>query len=315
MKPQRWMISVSLVAVAILVLLVPSEAQAWAPLAHLNFSAQALANLGVVQPGLRGVLQDFSNEFLYGSLAADIVVGKNMARYLYHCHNWRVGFNVAKHARPGGEQSFALGFLSHLAADAVAHNYFVPFKTVTSFHKANTRHAYWELRYDQQMDSGLSWVARRVSTRAIRRRNDRYLKSMLTRASVIPFGFSKQLFRSLLVTARVGRFNQLSRLALARERNLPLEQDLVDDTNELAVRLILGMLAEGERSEAARADATGARNIRLAIDLRKQLKDRTRKRRITARDAHEIASETRASFRRAINGKLVLPASIARLAA
>jgi hypothetical protein len=315
MKLQRWIVGVSFLTVALLILLVPSDAQAWAPLAHLNFSAQALANLGVVQPGLRGVLQDFANEFLYGSLAADIVVGKNMARYLYHCHNWRVGFNVAKHARPGGEQAFALGFLSHLAADTVAHNYYVPFKTVASFHKANTRHTYWELRYDQRMDAGLSWVARQVSTRAIRNRNDRYLESMLERASVIPFGFSRQLFRSLLITARVGRFNQLSRFALARERNLVLEPDLVDDTNDLAVKLILGMLAEGERSEAARADATGARNIRLASDLRKQLKDRTRKRRITARDAHEIAAETRASFRRAINGKLVLPASIARLAA
>ncbi len=315
MKMQRWIVGLSFLTVALLILLVPSDAQAWAPLAHLNFSAQALANLGVVQPGLRGVLQDFANEFLYGSLAADIVVGKNMARYLYHCHNWRVGFNVAKHARPGGEQAFALGFLSHLAADTVAHNYYVPFKTVASFHKANTRHTYWELRYDQRMDSGLSWVARQVSTRAIRNHNDRYLETMLKRASVIPFGFSKQLFRSLLITARVGRFNQISRFALARERNLVLEPDLVDDTNDLAVRLILGMLAEGERSEAARADATGARNIRLAIDLRKQLKDRTRKRRILVRDAHEIAAETRASFRRAINGKLVLPASIARLAA
>ena len=315
MNLQRWMFSASLVTVALLVLLVPSDAQAWAPLAHLNFSAQALASLGSVQPGLRAVLEDFGNEFLYGSLAADIVVGKNMARFLYHCHNWRVGFNVAKHARPGGEQAFALGFLSHLAADAVAHNYFVPFKTVASFHKANTRHTYWELRYDQRMDAGLSRVARRVSTRAIRNRNDDYLASMLKRASVIPFGFSKQLFRSLLITARVGRFNQLSRLALARERNLVLEPDLVDDTNDIAVRLILGTLAEGERSEAARADATGARNIRLAIDLRKQLRDRTRRRRILARDAHEIAAETRASFRRAIGGKLVLPASIARLAA
>src|SRR5512138_1268435 len=139
MKPQRWIVGISLVTVALLVLLVPSEAQAWAPLAHLNFSAQALANLGVVQPGLRGVLQDFANEFLYGSLAADIVVGKNMARYLYHCHNWRVGFNVFKHAKAGGEQAFALGFLAHLAADTVAHNYFVPFKTVASYHKRSTQ--------------------------------------------------------------------------------------------------------------------------------------------------------------------------------
>jgi Zinc dependent phospholipase C len=314
MKIERIVVTASLAAVALVILAFPSDAQAWGPLAHLNFSAQALASLGVVTPGLRGVLQDFGNEFLYGSLAADIVVGKNMARYLYHCHNWQVGFNVFKHARPGGEQAFSLGFLSHLAADTVAHNYYVPFKTVASYHKTSTRHAYWELRYDQRMDKDLSRVARLVTTRAIRNHDD-YLERMLYRSSVIPFGVSKQLFRSLLAAARIGRFGQVSRLALARERNLVLEPDLVVETNELAVRSVLGMLNEGERCEAARADATGARNIRLATDLRKTLKQRTAKKLIHARDAHEIAAETRDSFRRAIHGKLVLPPSIAKLAA
>jgi hypothetical protein len=304
----------SLALVALAVLIVPTAAHAWGPLAHLGFSAQALGQLGAVPGPTRSLLSEFANEFLYGSLAADIVVGKNMARYLYHCHNWRVGFNVFKQAKPGAEQAFALGFLAHLSADTVAHNYFVPFKTVASFHKTNTRHAYWELRYDQRMDRDLSRLARQVSTRAIRGHDD-FLARTLTGASVIPFGVSRQLFRSLLVSARVGRFHHVSRLALARERNLRVEPELVTETNELAVQAILGLLAEGERSQAARADATGARNIRLATDDRKQLKERTARRRIPFRDAADIAEETRLSFRRGIHGKLVLPPSIAKLAA
>src|SRR5512133_2684217 len=126
MTTKRLLATLPLAVVALLVLFLPSEAHAWGPLAHLSFSAQALASLGAVQPSMRGLLQDFGHDFLYGSLAADIVVGKNMARYVYHCHNWRVGFNVFKQARPGAEQAFSLGFLSHLAADTVAHNYFVP---------------------------------------------------------------------------------------------------------------------------------------------------------------------------------------------
>ncbi|HET8732140.1 MAG TPA: zinc dependent phospholipase C family protein [Anaeromyxobacteraceae bacterium] len=314
MRLLRLLSVASLAAAAFAILAWPSDAQAWGPLAHLNFSAQALGNLGVVQPSIRMLLQDFGNEFLYGSLAADIVVGKNMARYLYHCHNWRVGFNVYKQARPGGEQAFALGFLAHLSADTVAHNYYVPFKTVASFHKTNTKHAYWELRYDQRMDRDLSRLARQVSTRALRGHDD-FLARTLTGASVIPFGVSRQLFRSLLASARLGQFRQVSRLALARERNLVLEADLVSETNDLAVEAIIGLLDEGERSRAARADATGARNIRLAQDLRKQLKDRTARHRILFRDAAEIAAETRMSFRRGIHGKLVLPPSITRLAA
>jgi len=267
-----------------------------------------------VQSPVRALLTDFADSFLYGSLAADIVVGKNMARYLYHCHNWKVGFNVFKAARPGEEQAFALGFLAHLAADTVAHNYYVPYKTVSSFHKTNTRHAYWELRYDQQMDRALSLVARRVSSRSLRGHDD-LLQRTLGGASVLPFGVSKGLFASLLASARIGRFHHVSRLALARERRLVLEPDLVTETNDLAVAGILGLLDEGERCHAARADATGGRNIKLAGDLRKQLKDRTRRGVILFTDAEEIAVETRESFRLAIDGKLVLPRSLAKLAA
>jgi hypothetical protein len=311
---RRLLVTLPLAAIAVLVLLVPSDAQAWGPLAHLSFSAQALQNLGSVTPSLRTVLQEFGDEFLYGSLAADIVVGKNMARYLYHCHNWRVGFNVFRQARAGAEQAFALGFLSHLSADTVAHNYFVPFKTVSSFHKSSTRHAYWELRYDQRMDRDLSRLARQVSTRAIRGHDD-FLERTLAGASVLPFGVSRQLFRGLVASARMSRFHHLSRSVLAPERNLVLEQDLVEETNGLAVEAILGVLNEGERSSAARADATGGRNIKLASDLRRQLADRLAHRRISAPEAHEIAAETRESFRRAIQGKLVLPTSLAKLAA
>lgn len=113
----------------------------------------------------------------------------------------------------------------------------------------------------------------------------------------------------------MSRFHHVSRSVLAPERNLPLEQDLVDETRALVVEAILGMLNEGERSQAARADATGGRNIKLASDLRKQLQDRTRRGAIPFKDAHAIAAETRESFRTAIQGKLVLPHSVDRLAA
>jgi len=314
MNLQRLLATLSLAAAALLILAWPSDAQAWGPLAHLNFSAQALQSLGSVQPSIRGLLQDFGNEFLYGSLAADIVVGKNMAKFLYHCHNWRVGFNVFKQAKPGAEQAFSLGFLAHLSADTVAHNYFVPFKTVVSFHKASTQHAYWELRYDQRMDRDLSRVAREVSTRSMRG-HDAFLARNLAGSSVLPFGVSKQLFGGLVASARMGRFHHVSRLALARERNLVLEPELVTETNGLAVEAIVGLLADGERCEAARADATGARNIRLAQDVRKQLRRRTASKGILFRDAADIAGETRECFRKAIHGKLVLPHSLGKFAA
>jgi hypothetical protein len=305
--------TIGLAAVALAILAWPSDAMAWGPLAHLSFSAQALANTGPLPAALRALLGEFGNEFLYGSLAADIVVGKNMARFAHHAHNWRVGFQLLAKAEEGPEQAVGWGFLAHLAADTVAHNYYVPWKTVSSFHKARTRHAYWELRYDQRLDPALSQLARQVAT-STTRLHDRFLRRSLKRASVLPFPVSRQLFRSLVLSAKVRRFQHVSRLALAPERKLPLEQDLMEETNELAVLAILGLLLEGPACEAATADATGERNLAMAEKLRRQLALQVRRGRLTDIEAHQLVGEARDAFRRAIHGKLVLPASVARLA-
>jgi hypothetical protein len=314
MTLHRILATAALATLAILIIAWPSDAQAWAPLAHLNFSAQALASMGPVHGGLRSLLSEFGNEFLYGSLAADIVVGKNMARFKDHCHNWRVGFNVLDEARPGAEKAFAWGYLAHLAADTVAHNYFVPWKLVSSFHKLRTKHAYWELRYDQLLDPSLVRLARQVTGTATRY-HDQFLGRTLKDASVLPFQVSRRLFGSMVLSAKVKRFQGLSRLALARHRRLPLEDDLMEETNELAVLAILGLLVEGRQCEAATADATGERNLAMADKLRRALRDQVRRGRITSAVAHEMVGEAREPFRRAIYGTLVLPPRVARLAA
>jgi hypothetical protein len=132
---------------------------------------------------------------------------------------------------------------------------------------------------------------------------------------VLPFQVSRQLFGSMVLSAKVGRFQHLSRLALARTRRLPLEEDLMEETNEQAVLAILGLLVEGRRCEAATADATGERNLHMAEKLRAALRQQVRRGRITAAEAHEMVGESREAFRRAILGTLVLPPRVARLAA
>jgi hypothetical protein len=309
----RLLASAALATVALLILAWPSDALAWGPLAHLSFSAQALAATGPLAGPLRSLLAQFGNEFLYGSLAADIVVGKNLARFVHHAHNWKVGFAVLDQARPGEEKAFAWGFLAHLAADTVAHNYYVPWKVLSSFHKARTGHAYWELRFDQQLDPALSELARRVATSATFT-HDHFLRRTIRRSSVIPFGVSRHLFHYLVMSAKLKRFQYVSRFALARSRRLPLETDLVEEVNELAVEAILGLLMDGRHCDAARADATGERNLAMSSKLRGQLRGQVNAGRLSAVEAHQLVGESRDAFRRAIHGTLHLPPRVARLA-
>jgi zinc dependent phospholipase C len=298
----------SLALAAVAILIVPATAHAWGPLAHLSFAGQALAQLPQTGSPLRSLLAAHPADFLYGSLAADIVVGKNLAAWVHHCHNWQTGFRVLRAARSHAARAFAWGFLGHLAADTVAHNYYVPWKKVSSFHAPRTRHAYWELRYEQQMDPALTDVARAVTVRRLRR-HDALLAAELREGCVLPFPLSRGLFGSMLASARAPRFQAFSRFALAPHRRLALEDDLVAETERLAVAAILDLLVDGEASRAARSDPTGTLPLGAARLLRRGL---SRQRPAGAR---ELVLETRAAFRHAVDGPLVLPAAAAKLAA
>jgi hypothetical protein len=89
----------------------------------------------------------------------------------------------------------------------------------------------------------------------------------------------------------------------------------VAETNILSTAAILGLLADGEDCRAARADATGERNLKVAKAIRRQLAQRVRRKLLTRAEATEIALMTREPFRRAIHGPLVLPPGVAALAA
>ncbi len=288
-----------------LILLWPDDAYAWGPLAHLDFSSGALSQMSLLPAAMRVLLTKCADDFLYGSLAADIIVGKNLARYAVHCHNWKVGWKVFNYAKGEPQQAFALGFLAHLAADTVAHNYYVPYKTVEGFPVRSTGHAYWELRYDQKLDASLWQTARRITTQSFRR-HDEFLEEALAESYVIPFGVSKRMFNQLLFAARMKKYQAMAAM-VAGEKDLPLTDEEVRDARELAVSQILSMLADGESGRANGADPTGGRNLHFAVKLRQQLREADRKNELAAGDAAEVLRQTRPAFREAIHGKLVLP--------
>src|SRR5262245_18404865 len=113
-----------------LVLHKPKLAIAWGPATHIDFGLQVLRNAAILAPCLRQLLRRYPDDYLYGCGAAVIVVGKNFAKYLYHCHNWQVGLRVLDTAADERQKTLCYGFLPHLAADIVALNFFVPYNTV-----------------------------------------------------------------------------------------------------------------------------------------------------------------------------------------
>jgi hypothetical protein len=287
---------------AVVCFLWPHDAYAWGPLAHLNFSQGALSDLSMVSPALRMILSNFASEFLYGSLAADIIVGKNLARYEVHCHNWKIGFAVLDRAKTDAQKAFSLGFLSHLSVDTIAHNYYVPYKTVQGFKARASGHAYWELRYDQKLSPDLWKLARQVTQQQFRE-HDEHLEECLVNSYVIPFSISKTLFGSILLGARLKKWQKMTEV-IAGERDLMLHDEEVGECRNLAVQNIRDMLKDGERAHCVQVDPTGERNLHMASKLKSSLKER---RDLPEKAQDEIIRQVRPAFRNAIHGRLVLP--------
>src|SRR5450830_114219 len=128
-------VSAGRIALAVLLALVltPAIAHAWTPGTHIFLGEAVMRSLALLPSSIAELLHAFPYDFLYGSIAADTSMAKKYAPAGRHCHSWAVGLDVLDGARDEPSRAFAFGYLSHLAADSVAHNYFVPKQlTVTS---------------------------------------------------------------------------------------------------------------------------------------------------------------------------------------
>jgi hypothetical protein len=209
---------------------------------------------------------------------------------------------VLDQSKGEAQRAFAYGYLAHLAVDTIAHNYFVPYKTVISYGRRRTGHAYREMRYDQQLDPEIWKVARRVTRRGLRQ-HDFFLKEALVGAYVLPFALSRRFYETLLVSARLKKWQRMSQL-VAAERNLPFDNNEVIELKDLAVGQVRDLLRNGPDAACTRADPTGIRNLKLAHDLRRRLE---RAKANGQLPDQRMLDELRPAFRNGINGPLHLP--------
>jgi len=143
-------------------LLRPENALAWGPGVH---TAIALGSLGAASqflPAIGRIITAFPIEYLYGSLSADFFIGKGKKKRSGAPHNWEGGFKFLGDAGDDREMSYAFGFLSHLAADVIAHNYFIPNLTSAYPGKGKMGHLFWEIRSDYLIGTGYTSIANGV---------------------------------------------------------------------------------------------------------------------------------------------------------
>jgi hypothetical protein len=284
-------------AALLLVILMPHEALAWGPGIHLQLGSEVLNNLQLLKPALAAVIAEFPNDFLYGCIAADITVGKKFTHYLLHCHRWRVGMKVLENAATPAHRACAYGYLTHLAADAVAHNYFVPYKIMLSFSTLTLKHAYWEMRFESYVNKDI-WETGRQVSRENYHANDALLRKVLS-DTIFSFGTNKRIFNSILLVSRLEKWQQMMKSFSDSSRYI-LEENDRDEYMSLALDAVFDSLNGMGESRIFQADPTGERALLSAETVRKNLRLLYRSGKIDKTQAMEQLLELKGSLREAI---------------
>lgn len=260
---------IRLVILCCLCLLLPDQAFAWGGGTHLMIGLEVLQRLSQLPPALAALLAGASDDFLYGCMAADIIVGKKYTHYLLNCHRWRVGSRLLHAASDDAQRACAWGYLCHLAADVVAHNYFVPYKTIRSFAAVSLRHTYWEMRFEAFVEPAIWLRAQEVC------KNGRILDDTLLRRVVTPtlfsFGTSKRIFNSILLLSRLERWQRLMQTLSARSNHLLTEEDR-QEYLAITMDTVMDLLRHGEDSFCLQADPTGETALAAGQELRRHLR-------------------------------------------
>jgi len=191
----------------LVVLLSCGCASAWGPATHLELARELLADKDLLPPRVVTALTCYSYDFLYGNIAADIVVGKKFVDPLRHCHTWPVAFELQNQVCSPAQQAFVYGYLAHLAADIVAHNSFVPSKIVQYYHKKGALHLYWEIRFEVSVRHKL-WKYAHLISRYSRWENDPLLARTIT-PTLFSFPVNRRIFNTVLLLNRTRRWQRL----------------------------------------------------------------------------------------------------------
>ena len=220
-----------MVAVVLLLgfVLIPKTVFAWGPLTHMYLGDQILSCAPLLPAGILALIKKHRQDFLYGNIMADTILGKKYLPDDKSSHSWEVGLRIFDQAKTWPERAFAYGYLCHLAADTVAH------ETLTD-DKGNMGHTWIELKADSIIDKAY-WLQTVMISRTVRRRSDLLLENSLDRY-MFSFKTNKRIYKSIVFFS-----------FLNKKRRRGVDRLLIHELHEESIARMLDLLQKGTDSE------------------------------------------------------------------
>ncbi|MEO8452060.1 MAG: zinc dependent phospholipase C family protein [Gemmatimonadota bacterium] len=257
-RSQIW---AGLALAGVLLVVFPRAAHAWTPGTHIFIAEAILANLRLLPNAVADLLHAFPYDFLYGTIAPDTSIAKKYVPPGRHSHFWAIGQETYDYADSDALRAFGLGYLAHLAADTVAHNFFVPRQLLLTSSTRTMGHSYWELRAETHLSDRFSRRAREI-IRLDHSAADGHLGRIIS-PTLFSIETNRRLFRGLVHLADTKSWQRAMQAARERSRWLLTDED-VERHLALAYDYTMEMLSRADLKEgASRAfDPNGAEPLR-----------------------------------------------------
>ncbi len=208
--------------------LIPSFAFAWGPMTHMYLGNELLSCATLLPAGIHALLKKHKQDFLYGNLMADMILGKKYLPDEKSSHSWEVGLKLLEQAKSWPERSFAYGYLAHLAADTVAH------ETLTD-ELGNMGHTWIEMKADSIIDKTY-WLQTVLISKAVRQRSDLLLENSLD-SYIFSFKTNKRIYRGMVFLS-----------LLNKKRRRGVDRALIHELHEESITRMLDLLQHGTAS-------------------------------------------------------------------
>ena len=260
-------LALALLGVGIALLVLPEQARAWTPGTHIYLAESVLANLPHLPAAVADLLRAYPFEFLYGNIAADSSIAKHYAPLGRHCHYWHVGQEIHDLAATDALRAFGLGYLSHLAADTIAHNYFVPRQLMLTSSTAAVGHSYWETRVEAHLGDAYAKAAKDVILLDHAPANA-HLDRIIA-PTIFSVRTNRRLFRGMVHLTETTSWQRASQVAREYSR-WPLSDVDVERHLGLSFDFMMELLADSVPS-ARHLDPSGERPLKTAKEMRRRV--------------------------------------------
>ncbi len=236
------------------VLSVTEDALAWGPATHVGLANSILDQISILPVSVAAIINRHRLAYMYGNIAADVVFAKRLSKVKQFCHHWTTAFQLLDHAEKERDTAFAYGYLSHLAADTVAHNKYVPRQIIVSNLPVNYGHFYWELRADAKQGS-LTWSSLEHLLTHDHSDHHETLSDHIV-DTFLPYDLNRLLFERMNMFA-VKRGFQRTIHVWNRFSRRNLSTELLNGYWGESIDRIQSILTEGQRSALVHEDPNG----------------------------------------------------------